>query len=151
MDFEGKVKNIESSKHIISQNSSKLVFKKAISEILNQEDLNNKLLFAEIIKGDKILDTRIIYFTKQKNLELNDFSIETKIKVIPEAYEIILKSNTLIKNLFIELPIKGKWSENYFDLLPNIEKRITFRTEDKIASIEDKIKYKSLNQILTKK
>ncbi|NOQ23786.1 MAG: glycoside hydrolase family 2 protein [Bacteroidales bacterium] len=151
MNFEGEIKHIKSYQSVIPKNSSKLVYKKAISEILNHADLNKYFLFIELSHNKKILDSRHVYFTKQKDLELTKFEIDTKIKPISGGFEIRLKTKSLIKNLYIQVPIKGQWSENYFDLLPNIEKRITFRTEVEIKNITDKMTYNSLNQILTNK
>jgi beta-mannosidase len=151
MNFEGEIKSNKSFQYTIPQNSCKSVYKKAISEISDHSDLNKNLLFIELSLDKKILDSRIVYFTKQKDLELNKFEIDTKANPISGGFEIRLKTKSLIKNLRIELPFKGHWSENNFDLLPNIEKTITFKTEVKIKNIADKIKYNSLNQILTNK
>jgi beta-mannosidase len=151
VDFEGTVKQSEIFQYTIPQNSSKLIYKKAITEIIKQNNPNKNFLLLELSCNKKILDSRLVYLTKPKDLDLTEFNIETEVVTIPEGYEIRLKTKSLIKNLYLQLPVNGQWSDNFFDLLPNIEKRITFRTKEKIANIEDKIKYNSLNQILTKK
>ncbi|MBL0340174.1 MAG: hypothetical protein IPP71_04175 [Bacteroidetes bacterium] len=41
--------------------------------------------------------------------------------------EIKIASNTLVKNLFLEFEnIDGTFSDNYFDLLPGVEKIVLF-------------------------
>lgn len=151
MDFEGKIKYSDTIPLIILKNSSKLVYKKAIAEALNYNKPNTNILLLELIHNKKVLDTRNVYFAKQKNLEITEFKISTKINPIYNGYEFILTSNTLIKNLYIHSPNKGQWSDNFFDLLPNLEKKVIFKTQEKLDTIRNVIEFKSLNHIIKNK
>lgn len=148
IDFYGKIRNQKSISFIIQKNTSKMIYKLAVSDILNDYKPNKHLLFLEMEHNNKILDSRIVYFVKPKLLDLLSFNIYTKFNYVSEGYELILKSDKLIKNLYIYLPYKGSWSENYFDLLPGQEKKVLFKTDENIEHIENQLKYKSLNYIL---
>ena len=90
----------------------------------------------------------MLYFTKPKDLNLNKFNINFTFNPIENGYEFVLKSNILIKNLYLYMPFQGKWSENFFDLVPGKEKRILFLTDEKIKNIASQIEFKSLNHVL---
>lgn len=151
IDFYGQ-KSFEKELTIqINPNESKIVWANSISELLNKQSKNNHLLHLELLAENKIIDSRNVYFSKLKNIELPDFKIDIKIKHSHNAYEIILESKTLIKNLYIHIPGNGQLSDNFFDLVPNTEKKIIFTTKEKIENLVDLIEYKSLNHILNNK
>jgi beta-mannosidase len=149
IDFNGNIKKEETLPVIIKENESGLYFKRAVQEIINEDSKSNHFISLEIKQNNSILDSKLVYFCKPKSLKLSKFDILTNATHIPEGYLITLRSNQLVKNLYIELPFKGKWSNNFFDLMPGIEKKIIFETELEIENILEKIKYKSLNHILT--
>jgi hypothetical protein len=49
--------------------------------------------------------------------------------------------------MYLELPIEGFFADNYFDVLPGIEKRIEFISNCKKEEIGEKMKFTSLNTI----
>ncbi|MBI9055697.1 MAG: glycoside hydrolase family 2 protein [Bacteroidales bacterium] len=152
IDFYGQVKFKKEIKILLTPNSNQLVYKEAILNIIKDYSKNKHLLYFTIKnKNDNTLETRTLYLTEPKNLELGKHNVYFKLKSTKNGYELILKSSILIKNLFCQLPAKGEWSNNYFDLLPDVEKTIMFITDEKIKSIESKIKFKSLNHILNNK
>jgi beta-mannosidase len=87
------------------------------------------------------------YFAKPKGLKLKKDKIQIEIEKKSEGYLVILSSKTLQKNVFLMTNGKGKFDDNYFDLLPNIPKHIFFSTESENTP---KIKFKTLNQFISK-
>ena len=84
------------------------------------------------------------YFTKPKDLELPKSEIEKVISKTKDGFTITLKSETLQKDIFLFTNEKGHFSDNFFDLMPNESKIISFKT--KIVSL-DNLSVKSLNSI----
>lgn len=84
----------------------------------------------------------IYFFDAPKNLRLPTGKIEMKIKWMSQGFQITLHSKVLQKDVFLHTASPGKFSDNFFDLLPNETKIIRFTTEEK-----DKPKFfiKSLN------
>lgn len=94
----------------------------------------------------------IYYFVKPKDLNLSnepfqDIKISTRIE--KDGFNIYMFSTHLIKDIHLETIIPGKFSDNYFDLLPGRTKIIHFQTDEKEFKIED-LKIKCLNNFIPK-
>lgn len=106
------------------------------------------------------------FFVKPKDLKLKNDEIDIEICCLVErsrdltqnskskvldcartdtnsCFSITLVSKTLQKNVFLMADEKGKFEDNYFDLLPNETKTVLFSTESKTSP---KLEYKTLNQ-----
>ncbi|MDT0557745.1 glycoside hydrolase family 2 protein [Ichthyenterobacterium sp. W332] len=116
------------------------------SEIKHQLDLNTLILK----KNEVVLISEFngrqshFFFTKPKDLQLLDKPITQKIIKTASGFQIELQSKTFQKDVFLFSDSKGVYSDNFFDLLPNIVKVIDFKTDAK--SID--IKIKSLNNFI---
>ena len=70
-------------------------------------------------QGD-VIDRQIFFPLKTKDLNLPDVKISKTVKVKKGLIEVTLKADKLAKDVFIEIPVQGaKFSDNFFDLLPN--------------------------------
>lgn len=85
------------------------------------------------------------YFAKPKDLKLEKDEIETETEKTTGGFWVTLSSKILQKNVFLMTNKKGKFEDNYFDLLPNEPKTILFSTESKTIP---KLKLKTLNQFI---
>jgi beta-mannosidase len=79
--------------------------------------------------------TKVQYLTYPKNLKLPESEINLSIQKTKNGYTINVKSGVLSKNIYISSSENGEFSDNYFDLLPNSEKIITFTPENNIEPI----------------
>jgi beta-mannosidase len=89
--------------------------------------------------------TSYSFFVKPKDLKLDHSKIKTTIKKTTEGFEIILSSEKFQKDVFLYTDVKGHFSDNFFNLLPNIPISINFKTE---AKTFESLKFKSLNEFL---
>ncbi|MDL2326989.1 glycoside hydrolase family 2 protein, partial [Bacteroidales bacterium OttesenSCG-928-A14] len=71
---------------------------------------------------------KIVCLDYPKHLQLDSANIEISVQEKRGEYHLTLTTNTLAKGVFVSTTndIAGNWSDNYFDLLPNQEKVITF-------------------------
>ena len=159
IDFDGKIiyENKILAKSI--ENSSEILYS------LPLESLNFDKAFS-VLKVNFGQSEYLYYFNKPKDLKLKNPEIEvdcqversrdlpknSKSKVLDSArtdtdyvFAITLSSKTLQKNVFLMADKKGKFEDNFFDLLPNENKTIFFSTERKIAP---KLSIKTLNQFI---
>jgi len=148
MNFKGNVVDEWKLNLNIEKNQSQRVFKTSVPELLKGKLKDNNLLYIELINNNKILVSRKVYFEKPKDLNLEKEDIHFNFSEIPDGYEISLTSQTLIKNIFLEMPYDGIFSDNYFDIVPGIEKKIKFITKQKEIDIGRELKYKCLNNII---
>ena len=138
IDFDGKVlwtdeKNIE-----ISANSSNIYFQDDLDQLLKGMERENILLHAEVLDyDDRLLSENIIFFMAVKDLELPKPEIKHNIQKIENGFLLKLSSDKLAKNLYLRADeLEGRFSDNYFDLLPGASVTLEFTPFQEI-SIED--------------
>ncbi len=140
IDFEG---------NIIYENRISVESPQNSSEILFSLPLKN-LKFDKsfcVLKVNFGQSEYLHYFVSPKDLKLTKDKKETEISIeidkTKEGFRVTLSSKTLQKNVFLMTDTKGKFEDNFFDLLPNESKIIFFSTENKNTP---KLQYKTLNQ-----
>ncbi len=89
--------------------------------------------------------TKLNYFVNPKSLKLKQEGIQKKITKTSDGFQIELSSKTLQKDVFLYCNIKGHFSDNYFDLLPNKTKTIEFSTRSKSL---DSLSVKTFNNFI---
>ena len=121
-----------------SINSSKILFNYPLeNKIFNRNKTFLKLTFG----GSEHLH----YFAKPKELTLQKEDALLEITKNDLGFSISLHSETLQKDVFLFSTTKGKWRDNFFDLLPREKKKIQFLTESKTQPI---VRIKTLNQLI---
>lgn len=85
------------------------------------------------------------FFVKPKDMDLKNLPIHIEISKIAEGFKLELYSSVFQKDVFLYTDKKGHFSDNYFDLLPNVKRIIYFTSDEK--SLQD-LRYKTLNSIL---
>lgn len=85
-----------------------------------------------------------IYFVNPKGMKLANDTILKKITKYREGYKIELSCKTLQKNLYLYSKIKGRFSDNYFDLFPHETKVVLMETN---ADTLNDLKIMTLNKI----
>lgn len=135
IDFNGKEIWSNSEAVIVKANSSQKVYH------IPQVDIYRKgYVYIMEFLGRK----SYYYFEKPKNLELPKGAIKKVVAKTKEGFSITLQSEVLQKDVFLYSKNKGHFSDNFFDLLPNEEITIEFKTEDQ--NFND-LKIKTLNLI----
>ncbi|RPI59323.1 MAG: hypothetical protein EHM44_12300 [Ignavibacteriales bacterium] len=113
---------------------SKEILKSIDISKYNFNDLNN--LFLNIrFDGNEQISQKIFYFVKPKDLSLFKPEIKISIEKQDDHFLLVLLSDVLAKNVFVDCNAEGKYSDNYFDLIPGEEKTIEFYPDKDIKSI----------------
>ena len=117
------------------------------NKVVNELDLNTININKEEVVAISKFSNQISYFylAKPKDLKLKKAQIEQFISKTDTGFKITLKSTTLQKNVFLYTKIKGHFSDNYFDLMPNTEVEIEFETKNKSLN---NLKIKTLNDLI---
>ncbi|WP_241738279.1 beta-mannosidase [Psychroserpens luteus] len=138
MDFDGR--EMYKSKRFITVNND---FNERVDiKLLELEIVNSQSRMVVTTFGS---NTNYFYFESPKHLLLKQQPIEKEITKSKNGFIIKISSKTLQKNVFLFTKVKGHFSDNYFDLLPNTEVEIEFETE---ANTLDDLKIKTLNDLL---
>ncbi|TVZ55411.1 beta-mannosidase [Lutibacter sp. Hel_I_33_5] len=135
IDFYGKELWFDSKEIELLENSSQQFY----TFSLNKFDRISTLLITEFNN-----EKSYFYFSKPKNLKLPKGEIEQQISKIEKGFKITLESDVLQKGVFLYSKAKGHFSDNFFDLLPNENKVIEFKTK---ATKLDDLQIKTLNNI----
>jgi beta-mannosidase len=103
------------------------------------------------ISGDQqgAIARKIYYFVPPKLLELPDYQLDITVEEVNNHYEItIVGDGTLVKNLYLytEPEIEGVFSDNFFDLLPNESKTLTFKPINPVSEFQKQLKTLSLKE-----
>ncbi|NNK82547.1 MAG: glycoside hydrolase family 2 protein [Flavobacteriaceae bacterium] len=138
LDFNGYKIWSDNVKDSAIANSCNLIF------TINLDDINFDKK-ATVLKITSDSNQWLKYFSKPKDLRLQRKNIETNIIKIPTGFKINLTSSTLQKNIFLYTDVKGFFTDNYFDLLPNETKILEFKSKSK--TLND-LKIKTLNMIM---
>jgi beta-mannosidase len=129
----------------IPGNSSLVYYDTLQSGLLGKLDPKGLLLLVTL-KGDfpQIMAKNILFFVPPKDLDLPKTLISKKVAATKTGYTITLTSEKFARNVYLSTPVKGDFSDNYFDILPGETIEIGFTTKQKDPKMADLIKVKSL-------
>jgi beta-mannosidase len=135
-----KVENQELQENEMTSQTTHFL-NKPLTEILGKVDPSTVVLVSELKQGDKLLDTNLHYFVKPKNLDLKDPNIKSKIHEKGDLIEITLTAASLAKNVYLYGDgITGRFSDNYFDILPGREVLVTISKRGIPSDIKSTLK-----------
>ena len=135
IDFYGKEIWKDSKEIQVLENSSKPYFNFSLESIKSE----SSVLITEFNNQQSVF-----FFTKPKDLNLPKGIIKKVVSKTKNGFSIILTSDVLQKDMFLFSKVKGHFSDNFFDLIPNQNKVIKFITKEN--SLND-LRIKTLNSI----
>lgn len=144
LDFSGKQLWSKSIQVNMTANTSTEFFKTTTKELVNKLDTTRIVFSVKLVQGNKLLASNLCYFSSPKDLKLQKPVITKLITVSDQGYSIMLTSDKLVKDLYLDTDEKGLFSDNYFDLLPGEKVTVSFKTKEKINNFGDKLKLYSL-------
>ena len=87
---------------------------------------------------EKEISSNIYYLSEFKDLKLSKPLIEYQIIELVDEFVISLKSETLVKNVFVDIGSKFNFSDNYFDMAPGKEYKISIKKDTNLSLIDVK-------------
>ena len=132
MDFDGKAHGKWTQSGMLAANSSVLFMKKRAGELQGKLSAANSLLhFTLKDKNGVTLADDVFYFAYPKDQKLPEANIETSVRRRGDAIEMMLKTDKLARDIFVEVPVQGvRFTDNFFDLLPGQRKKITITSPE---------------------
>jgi beta-mannosidase len=103
-------------------------------------ELKDKVVVTSINIGDTVICRTFLFGVKPKDLELQHANIRFRV----EKGYIEVVSDHLAYGVFIDVPDGVALSDNYFHLLPDEKKVVTFQSSISIEQLKRSIKIKSL-------
>lgn len=100
----------------------------------------------ELFEGDSLLDDELFYFSEPKDLILSKINPEIETNFKYDHVELVFKSPVLLKDVMVQTDQRfAKYSENFFDVMPNEPKVIKVYPKYGVP-VRMNTEIKSLNQ-----
>jgi len=144
LDFGGKELYNKSFPVKVKANASKSYVKIKKEELVGNNNEGKLVVFSQLKNGKGIICDNIYFFQQPKDLELDKLNIKTTITKNEDGYSIELVADKLAKDVYLSLDEDGFFTDNYFDLLPGVVKKVELKIDKEINEIENKIKVISL-------
>jgi beta-mannosidase len=91
-----------------------------------------------VLKANFNQASSLFYFVKPKDLDLPEADLNLSVSKVKDGFIINLTSEFLQKNVFLFSAKDGRFSDNYFDVLPGEVKSVFFKTNAEDAPIQFK-------------
>jgi beta-mannosidase len=148
LNFDGRETFKKEIDFQLKKSAAALIFSIPLDKLKIDNLKNQVVLVTEMYCENKLLDRNLMYFVRPADLMLNPAEPSIEISVTDNNALISLKSQVLIKSIYLEYPgVEGSFSDNYFDLLPGEMKQVSFVAELPIPS-ENRFAIKSLNNLI---
>ena len=136
--FDGSIINEYKGNFQIEANSAKCLMN--VDEALSLDEQMNSFVRVLVYDNNKVVAENDASFLKDKYLNLQKPKIEYSLERVSDEYFIHLKSNTYTKYVWVDLKNTDViFSDNFFNLYPNEEKVISFKTNKKVTEKDIKI------------
>jgi len=137
-DFGGKVLWQKSEEILLVGNSSQTYLTIPEKELAAKGNPAQMVLEVKVKNSETTVAENLFYFCEVKALQLEKPAIEKTIgKAVDNKNIITLKSGILVKNVSLSTASEGRFSNNYFDMLPGKSYSISF-SGDLSADVEIK-------------
>jgi len=146
LSFSGDILYETNKNYSLQQNSTMKVDSLSIDWLNKNFDPKSSLLVASLFSKEKEISNNIYYLTKFKDIILTKPLIEYEINELTNTFEVSLTSKNLVKNVFVDIASSQNFSDNYFDMIPGKEYKISINKEESLTldDIKRKINFLSL-------
>ncbi|MDP4207713.1 MAG: glycoside hydrolase family 2 protein [Bacteroidota bacterium] len=145
IDFSGKDLYAKQVPVLLKANSCKPLLSIKEQDILKDADPKQCCLVIQLNQPNITLSQNILYFTQPKNLALTKPQISININTSIKGYNLILRTDRLAKNVWLETTSGQAWfSDNNFDLLPGKRTKIPIRYNGTKDALYKDLKIKTL-------
>ena len=146
LSFSGDILYETNKNYSLQQNSTMKVESLSLDWLNKNFDPKSSLLVASLFSKEKEISNNIYYLTKFKDIILTKPLIEYEINELTNTFEVSLTSKNLVKNVFVDIASSQNFSDNYFDMIPGKEYKISINKEESLTldDIKRKINFLSL-------
>jgi len=127
MSFTGKRLFTDSISINIQPNQSAVYYCDSRSNLIKRHDPGSAFIYFELIPTGSPVATNILFFKKNRELSFPVVSVKAVVTGEADQYTVKLSSDTLARYLYLSADVEGFFSDNYFDLLPDIPVTVTFK------------------------
>jgi beta-mannosidase len=114
--------------------ASRLVVSKPLDELRGGLPANEVFLVCELKKGETTLSSNIHHFSPLKRVEFPQPEIRPEVLARDGQVVVRLQTSKFAKDVYLSVPgIKGRFSDNFFDLVPGRTYEVGFISEQPVS------------------
>lgn len=133
---------------MLGPDSARLLWQGTVRSLLDRHKEEDAVADIRLIGSNgEMLSRRLFYFAPPRKLLLPDTRIALRVSAVNEGYQIELESPQLAKGVRLSTAVPGRFSDNYFDLLPGERRTVLFQTEQILDTPQDAFRVKHLQQV----
>ena len=144
-DFTGKNLLVDGRDVVVKTNSSELYYTMPIKNLFADEgNAQSVYILLTLRQEGKAAIERIVYLAPPKDLNLLKMSITKEVTPIVGGFQVKLKTTYLMKSVYLYAHTEGVFDKNYFDILPNREAIVIYKTAAKFDDFVNSLEVRSL-------
>ncbi|WP_227522048.1 beta-mannosidase [Bacillus solitudinis] len=129
-DFNGnQLLSIEQDVEV-QANSSQSVMTLSTKELIVNHDPSRLILSVTLKERGEVIDWKEHYFVSLKEIKLSLAEITVKESTINGQTELTFETDVFAKNVWVMTDSEGIFTDNYFDLIPGVPKKISFLSRE---------------------
>jgi beta-mannosidase len=144
-DFTGKNLLVDGKEVVVKTNSSELHYtiplKSLLADLGNQQ---NTYVILTLIQEGKAPIERVVYLAPPKDLNLMKMNITKEVTPVEGGFQVTFKAPYLMKSVSLYANTEGVFDKNYFDILPNRETVVIYKTTAKFDDFVNSLEVRSL-------
>ncbi|MCC6462104.1 MAG: glycoside hydrolase family 2 protein [Saprospiraceae bacterium] len=148
LSFEGqKLNDVTLAGLVVHPDSSRMIWQGYLKTMLGKHKPEDAVVEIVLKNADgKNLHRRLFYLTPIRKLALPRTTVNLQVTQVNDGYQITLQSPKLAKNVCLSTATEGRFSDNYFDLLPDERKTILFKTDRILDTPQSAFQVKHIQQ-----
>ncbi len=145
IDFNGKELWKHSADVKVKANSSNIVYKKTLKELLKGIDKKRSVLVVSLTQGGNELYRTTKYFKRVKDIDLPLPQMTARTEKVSNGCKVTVSTNVLAKNVYLSFEDHNGWfTDNFFDLLPGETRTVVFETKEGIREPGKELQVRSI-------
>lgn len=146
LDFNGNSYYVKQIPVTVKDDNKTLILSLEKASLFKNISSRQCVLIVQVSQPGQVVSQNLLYFDIPKNLELPKAKIIADINEFAKGYNLNIKSNVLLKNLFLTSKSrKIKFSMNNIDLLPNKKIKISVYYNGKKEDFQKDLRIYTLN------
>ena len=148
LTLDGKVlSDVVQSEVTVRPDSSRMIWQGYLKTMLDRHKEDDVVV--DIVlrnNAGQVLSRRLFYLVPPRKLSLSRTEVQVQVKQVNDGYELTLQSAKLAKNVYLRSEAEGRFSDNYFDLLPGERRTVLFKTQQILDTPQEVFSVKHLQE-----
>ncbi|MCB0534210.1 MAG: glycoside hydrolase family 2 protein [Lewinellaceae bacterium] len=148
LTLEGKtLSDVTKPDVVVHPDSSRMIWQGYLKTVLDKHKEEDAVVDIVLRNPDgQVLHQRRFYLVPPRKLTLPRTRVNIQVTQVTAGYQLTLESANLAKNVYLHADVPGRFSDNYFDLLPGERRTVLFKTESILDSPQEAFSAKHLQE-----